>query len=180
MYKNLFLVTIIALSTIKNTAQQNIDIVRLDSDSLSYLFHITQNKTHTVQQDHYYWFKSGRIHKTQGSYYGKLLHGNYKVFNSEGALLEEGRHNKGKKTGLWRTWYENGNIQSTRQKRFPAIRNAYNIREYDSTGKVVKKGFENRNGFSGYRIIEEKNNLMKIRYRKGEVILPRNKKGSKN
>lgn len=117
--------------------------IRIDSANKSFLFQVTDDTRKASGLQYYYWFKSGHIRVTQGSYYGKLLHGNYKVVDIDKHLLEEGQFKKGIKTGLWRTWYENGNLKSTWQRKHGLFKDRYIIREYDTTGKIIIKRPEN-------------------------------------
>jgi len=144
--------------------------VRIDSSDRSYIFQVTDDGRRTNSGLFYYWFKSGRIHKTQGSYYGKLLHGNYKVVDRDRHLLEEGQFKKGLKTGLWRTWYEDGALRSTWRKRFGFWNQTYHISEYDANGNKTKSGFENKGLFTGYQAIWQGDSAVVTRYKKGQAL----------
>ncbi|MCH5718184.1 toxin-antitoxin system YwqK family antitoxin [Niabella hibiscisoli] len=148
--------------------------VRIDSSDRSYIFQVTDDNRRTNQGLFYYWFKSGRIHKTQGGYYGKLLHGNYKVVDRDRHLLEEGQFKKGQKTGLWRSWYTDGVLQSTRRKRFGFWNNSYAIKEYDANGNTIKSGFENKDLFTGYQVNLQGDSSVVTRYKKARHCLTHN------
>jgi len=168
MYKKLIcLKVVILLSHIVNAQYYN-GSIRIDSSDRSYIFRVTDDERTTSRFRYYYWFKSGRIHKTQGSYYGKLLHGNYKVVDVDRHLLEEGCFRKGLKRGLWRTWHENGALKSSWRRRFRLVGNYYNIREYASDGQITKRGYENNKGFTGYQVEWEDKRPIVVRYKKGK------------
>lgn len=144
--------------------------VRIDSSDRSYIFQVTDDNRQTNPGLFYYWFKSGRIHKTQGGYYGKLLHGNYKVVDRDRHLLEEGAFKKGQKTGLWKTWYEDGTLRSTWRKRFGFRNRSYTIKEYDEQGHITRSGFENRGLFTGYEVALQGDSTIVTRYKKGQPL----------
>lgn len=71
-------------------------------------------KTETVKIDNncvYYWHNKGQICSNQGGYAGELLHGEYLVFNQNKKLITKGNLKEGKKVGVWKSWYENGNLK---------------------------------------------------------------------
>ncbi|MFT4093082.1 MAG: hypothetical protein QM640_05530 [Niabella sp.] len=144
--------------------------IRVDSADRSYIFKITDKKRSTSRFRYYYWFKSGRIHQSQGSYYGKLLNGAYKVVDRDRHLLEEGYFKKGRKAGLWRTWYESGRLKSTWRRRFWFIGSSYNIREYDSNGITTKSGYENKGRFTGSQVEWVNDTARIVRYKNGMAL----------
>lgn len=121
--------------------------VRIDSADKSYVFQISDDPTITYINTFYYWFKSGRIHQTQGAYYGKLLHGDYKVIDADRRLLEKGQFKKGIKMGRWLTWHNNGRIKSKLKPRI--FGSGFNLKEYDSFGNIAKKGYLKNGLFTG-------------------------------
>jgi antitoxin component YwqK of YwqJK toxin-antitoxin module len=144
--------------------------VRIDSADRSYIFQVTDDSRRTNSELFYYWFKSGRIHKTQGGYYGKLLHGNYKVVDRDRHLLEEGQFKKGQKTGLWRSWYEDGALKSTRRKGFGFWNKTYRIKEYDANGNTTKSGFENKGLFTGYHTLLHGDSTVITHYKNDQAL----------
>src|SRR5690606_16089089 len=145
--------------------------IRIDSLNKSYIFQVMEGNRRTALKDFYYWFKSGHIHKTQGSYYGKLLHGNYKVIDNDRHLLEEGFFKKGKKVGLWRSWYENGTLKSTWRKHFGFWNKAYALKEFDVHGNSIKSGLENKGLYCGNQVENSGDSSMVKHYKKG-IVLP--------
>lgn len=144
--------------------------VRIDSAGRSFIFQVTDKHQTVSNHTILYWFKSGRIHQTQGSYYGRLLHGRYLVTDSDRRLLEEGQFKNGIKTGTWRTWHENGILKSIWRRRFGLGGNSWQLREYNSNGDLIKKGFENRNGFTGYIVATRTDSAYLVRYKKSTAI----------
>lgn len=61
----------------------------------------------------YYWYNANAIQSTQGGYSGKLLNGLYTEYYLNKNLKEEGVFNKGLKTGLWKSWNEDGTLNHT-------------------------------------------------------------------
>ncbi len=61
----------------------------------------------------YYWYKSNKIYKNKGGFDGKLLHGVYNVYNSDGKLYRSGEFLNGNKNGNWKLWNEHGELLSS-------------------------------------------------------------------
>ncbi len=150
------------------SAQFNSDRRRIDSAERSYVFQVTDKSTWTHTKSFYYWFKSGRIHRTQGSYYGDLLHGNYKVVSPNRHLLEEGQFRKGVKTGRWRTWHENGYLKTVIKPKLILPGKSY--REYDDEGNIIKSGSMRKDLFTGYVCERKGDSVQTVRYNKGKPI----------
>jgi hypothetical protein len=60
----------------------------------------------------YYWYYTERINCNKGGYAGNLLHDSYVLYDKDKRLIEKGYYNKGLKTGTWKRWYPDGEIQS--------------------------------------------------------------------
>jgi len=56
----------------------------------------------------YYWYSAGEIHATQGGFSGRLLNGRYAEFYLNKNLKQQGNFKTGLKTGIWKTWKEDG------------------------------------------------------------------------
>lgn len=71
-----------------------------------------EKKVNTNRQLYYTWFAHHKIHTTRGDFEGRLLHGEYLVFNKERDLLEKGNFKYGVKTKVWKTWYQDGELKT--------------------------------------------------------------------
>lgn len=60
----------------------------------------------------YTWFNAGEIHKSEGDYEGRLLHGSLKKLTIDGVLLEKSSFKHGIKDGKWQEWYLSGKTKS--------------------------------------------------------------------
>lgn len=56
----------------------------------------------------YSWIESGEIHRTQGDYEGRLLHGEFVLKNKESKMIQKGYYKNGLKNGKWKTWNDKG------------------------------------------------------------------------
>ncbi|SDD44229.1 toxin-antitoxin system YwqK family antitoxin [Niabella drilacis] len=139
--------------------------VRIDSPDGSFIFQVTDAAPRLHSSHFYTWFKSGHIYTTEGSYYGRLLHGYFKVVDHERRLVEEGWYKRGAKKGRWRTWHPNGMLQSLTRKRF--WDGALYIKTYDADGRLLKKGFEKNHLFSGQQLTMVNDSAVVITYKKG-------------
>jgi antitoxin component YwqK of YwqJK toxin-antitoxin module len=61
----------------------------------------------------YYWYSANAIHSTQGGFSGQLLNGRYTEYYLNKNLKEQGFFKKGLKSGIWKTWNEDGIIKQT-------------------------------------------------------------------
>lgn len=60
----------------------------------------------------YYWYSANAVHSTQGGYSGRLLNGLYIEFYLNKNLKEQGAFKKGLKSGVWKSWNEDGTVNS--------------------------------------------------------------------
>jgi len=60
----------------------------------------------------YFWFRSGKIHRTEGEFAGKLLDGDYDLFGPDSELFQKGQYRNGRRKGKWKSWYSNGALAS--------------------------------------------------------------------
>ena len=115
------------------------------------------DKVKTKMGHMYYWYVNNDIKKTDGSFDGKLLHGEYKSFFRNLNLREQGSFVYGLKDGTWKSWYLNGNIHEIINYKNGIENGALEI--YDEQGIIVSKtNFKNG----------KKNGKM-ISYEKGKI-----------
>ncbi|MBD3639235.1 MAG: hypothetical protein HUJ25_17900 [Crocinitomicaceae bacterium] len=103
-------------------------------------FYVTFSEKKVKYEDtlHYYWFKAQKIHVTQGSSEGYLLHGSFTKFYHSGQLAEQGRFDKGLKDGQWKQWYESGNLMSIYNYREGELSGDYAL--YNENGDIRESG----------------------------------------
>lgn len=65
----------------------------------------------------HYGFYKGQLISTPGYSQGYALHGEYRVYDRIGLLLERGQFKKGLKDGVWIRWNSSGNILSKKNYR---------------------------------------------------------------
>jgi antitoxin component YwqK of YwqJK toxin-antitoxin module len=140
-------------------------LVRIDSSSLSYRFHVTIETPKPHLSYKYFWFSSGRIHQTVGGYDGKLLHGEYKVTDPEQRLLEQGNWRMGRKWGNWYTWYPDGKLKSLTRHRYRSEMQF--IEEYDAQGNRSRKGYIKKDQFTGQQQVRIKDSTIVVTYKNG-------------
>ncbi|MBR8534938.1 hypothetical protein KDU71_05145 [Carboxylicivirga sediminis] len=116
-YKKLLIYCLLLLLALHSQAQSSADII---PEKRTVLIHkpdtlielsILVNKSDKIELDEhklYAWYAFDKIQVNQGAYAGQLLHGSYKVFNSNDQLIEQGHYQKGLKEGLWTTWDSKG------------------------------------------------------------------------
>ena len=96
------------------SAQELKELRHTRNTDFKYDFYITFSEKKVKYEDtlHYYWFRAQKIHVTQGSSDGNLLHGPFNKFYYSGQLAEQGQFEKGLKEGEWKQWYESGNLMA--------------------------------------------------------------------
>lgn len=83
----------------------------------------------------YYWFEKGLINSSQGAYSGKVLHGQFRLYDRETKqVLESGKFKKGLKNGRWLSWNRTGLLKRS-EIYDDGVLNGLTIR-YDSLGKA--------------------------------------------
>ncbi len=82
-------------------------------DSIVHTGIITKQVSLKINPDlWYYWYFPDQINLNKGGYHGNLLHGPYIVFDNKKKMISAGNYDKGLKSGIWKTWYPNGNMKS--------------------------------------------------------------------
>lgn len=84
----------------------------LRQDNLQYQFSVLDDDKTGVwifdKSKVYFWYKSQKVHNTQGGASGELLHGVFSSFYNSKQLHSQGKFFRGLKTGRWNYWRENG------------------------------------------------------------------------
>ncbi|CAN5882498.1 hypothetical protein BH11BAC7_BH11BAC7_16650 [soil metagenome] len=119
----------------------------------------------------YYWYINDDIKNTDGSFDGKLLHGEYKSFFRDMGLREQGSFNYGLKSGVWRSWFENGKIHEIINYQKGKEHGTQEL--YNEQGEIVSK-IHYKNGMRQGKSIVYKNgkNDTVIIYKNGKAQLP--------
>ncbi|MBP2832836.1 hypothetical protein J8281_11625 [Aquimarina sp. U1-2] len=130
-------------------------------------FQITDKKPKPNSKIKYYWYKSRKVHSSQGDFAGELLDGLYTKHFYTNALAEKGNFNAGKKVGTWKTWYKNGELATVSHYKSGQLsgRNIF----FDSLGHILAIGKYARGKRTGKWVFPQINDT--IRYRKGEVVV---------
>ena len=111
---------------------------RIQDDQFRYEFYTIKDEVTFKKGKVYFWFRAGKIHHTEQGGAGELLHESYKKYYLSDQLAQMGNFKKGLKTGMWKSWYENGLIKST-QGWFNGLRSGtYYL--YDEKGEVTVQG----------------------------------------
>lgn len=86
----------------------------------------------------YYWFKAGAIHNSEDDVTGELLHDVYIKYYLDNQLAEKGSFEYGQKKGSWKTWHQNGMLDT--QQYWQEGRRHGNYYSYDTKGNLLEKG----------------------------------------
>lgn len=127
---------------------------------------ISNKKIKIEKEKLYYWFKTGDIHQSFGSFSGKVLHDSYIKHYPNKQLAEKGTFYYGLKDGLWKTWYPNGSI-----KEVVRWRNGHkqgDFYAYLENGELAETGVYRRNRKRGMWVNFVENDT--IWYKKDQVF----------
>jgi antitoxin component YwqK of YwqJK toxin-antitoxin module len=134
-------------------------------------FSVSDDPVNTVQLKSYYWFKARAVHHAIGGYSGQLLHGEFSKYYLSNQLAAQGVFQQGLKNGVWKAWFENGNLKMiTRWKN--GLQHGIAI-AYAENGTVRTKGRYTNNMKQGEWIDFEKKDT--LRYKKGELVVVKEK-----
>ncbi len=120
----------------------------------------------------YYWYGNNDIKITDGSFDGKLLHGEYKSFYRNMNLKEQGNFNNGLKDGVWKSWYDDGKIHELTNYKKGKEQGVHD--SYDEQGNITcKTNF--KNGIKNGKMISYQKGKIDtiIKYKNGEVQTPK-------
>lgn len=149
----------------------NLDGETLNFETLRYSSDFKPNN-----EKSYWWYKSGKIHETEGGFDGKLLNGSYCVFYLNKALKEKGEFKKGLKHGVWKTWHPNGRLKEvTRWKK--GLKHGV-FESYDENGDLMVQSKYKKGRLHGKSKILVKGNTQ-VRLYKNGVELEKEEKGEK-
>lgn len=112
--------------------------IHVDSNQMKYIFMIKKVKFKPSPKYTYIWYASGNILQNQGSYSGKVLHGDFQAFYANKKLAQQGKFQKGLKKGTWLIW-DNDGILKTSDSWDNGIKNGdYSI--YSNKGRLLEQG----------------------------------------
>jgi hypothetical protein len=113
-------------------------IKRISDANFRYEFYTTDKEVKPKADKIYYWFKGGLIHNAQAGTAGMLLNGPFVKMYHSNQLAEQGTFKNGLKTGLWKTWYPNGIVETT-QKWGNGVKSGM-FYHFDENGIMTEKG----------------------------------------
>jgi hypothetical protein len=85
----------------------------------------------------YFWYSANQLCYSNGSYSGRLLHGQYSSFYPNHFLLSQGQFSNGLKQGSWKRWFSNGSIHEIINYRNGLLHGAYEL--YSPNGHLEQR-----------------------------------------
>lgn len=126
----------------------------------------------------YAWFKSKKVHYTQGSFEGVLLHGKYVSFHNDQQLKEEGSFKNGLRDGLWKEWYPDGTLKETTNWS-AGFRHGPNT-VYNTNGrKQIERHFKGDELNGNWILYQEGKEDSIVKYKRGKALTPKTRQRSK-
>ncbi len=153
------------------TAMEPFNKKSINNTEFKEAFETTEDEPRAKLGIKYYWFKSRKVHATQSDYSGELLNGQYTKYYYSNQLAEKGKFNKGKKTGTWKSWYDNGALAS--RKKYANGRLSGRSVFLDTTGQIISTGKYSKGKRSGVWLFPQKGDT--ISYHKGKERIHKEK-----
>jgi antitoxin component YwqK of YwqJK toxin-antitoxin module len=118
----------------------NTDVISKVNIDTVYVFRVSgyDKKINHKVNKMYYWFYHDNFNNSQGSHFGRLLHGTYEKTFLKGNPIEQGEFKHGLKINKWSEWYPNGYFKSRHTYRKGILQGVY--MNYEETGKRSQKG----------------------------------------
>ena len=153
------------------------EIIITSGDSLvrAHVLYEAQKQIRTNNDAIYYWFRANQIKRNQGRFSGKLLYGEYSVYDASDNLITIGNFKKGMRKGEWVRWYSNGNIKSIYHWRKGIKHGRFKI--FSENGENVEKG-RYRKGKLKFKKVnnKEEEQFNKVKYVKMKEVPDTSKK----
>ncbi len=99
-----------------------------------------------------------------------MLNGGYAEYYPNKNLKVQGRFDLGTKTGVWKTWTESGTLISMIS--YERGRRVGEFSEYDSNGKMIRKGTYQNDQLEGKIYTYQKDSVATVSYKQGKVVPP--------
>ncbi|MFL9843560.1 toxin-antitoxin system YwqK family antitoxin [Flavobacterium rhizosphaerae] len=138
---------------------------RISDENYRYEFYTTNKKVSPRSDRNYYWFKGGRIHQSEEGVAGELLHDEFLKFYHSNQLAESGLFKNGLREGVWKTWFEDGTLQSVAD--WHKGQKDGKSQEFDKNGDLLETGRYRNNKKHGVWIIAKDT----LQYKKGILLL---------
>jgi len=165
------IVIVIIFSVLLFSFTDPYSLKKISDKEYRYEFYTTDKIIGPKSTRTYYWFKGGLIHSSQAGIGGPLLHDNFKKFYHSNQLAEQGKFKNGLKVGLWKTWFQNG-IMETTQEFYNGL-NSGKFQRFDTNGNLIEKGKFSKGKKDGLWINYISKNT--IKYKSGVVFIPKPK-----
>lgn len=139
--KQLFFLILIVL-TLFSFSSDPYSVKRISDGEFRYEFYTVTREVNIKANRTYYWFKGGAIHNSESGVVGEVLNDKFiKLFHSN-QLAEYGFFKKGLKVGEWKTWHENGKLETVTHWR-NGLKNG-NFVSFNQDGDMIeKRDYEN-------------------------------------
>lgn len=151
--------------------QDPYSIKRISDKNFRYEFFTITKKINPKRNKTYFWFKGGLIHQAEFGIAGEVLNGSFKKYFHSNQLAEQGEFNKGLKIGLWKSWHENGKIETTQTWR-SGQKNG-DFFKYNNSGEIIEKGKFSKNLKHGLWIDLVKKDT--VIYKNGNIFIKKKK-----
>lgn len=122
----------------------------------------------------YYWYYNNQINHNIGGYYGRLLHGAYRVFNKNNQMITEGNFSNGIKIGLWKYWFANGSLKASALYKNGKLNG--DVVYFSMSGEKIRVVEYNNGVMDGSETIFRTDTTIVNKYNKGRLIEKKKKR----
>ncbi|MCB0761753.1 MAG: hypothetical protein KDC12_09545 [Flavobacteriales bacterium] len=166
--RKLVLIGIITLAGLWVSAQDALQRdVRTEDERILVHLWSKDKAIRTLPDCEYTWFYAGQLKTTQGGYDGVLLHGDFRRFDKEGNLIENGKFLKGLKSGEWKTWNADGTLVRIDNYKNGTLHGL--VSQYEA-GRLRQQEYYKQGVLHGERIVINSDGTRKTQYYKEGVV----------
>lgn len=164
--------TLFVFGTIACIARTSTIPIYINGPDSSVHAHVLSEESRTKPEgDHrYYWYSKNTILSSDGSFSGRLLHGQYTAYYPDHNLLAQGAFIRGLKTGKWISWFPGGGMHERSHFSKGKLNGPTEV--YDSTGRLTVRIYY-RNGVRDGKtkfFSQDKSDSV-IRFKKGHEVV---------
>lgn len=159
---------------VPNTIPKTREIVLNSGDTIQKIHIFITNPSFKANKHYFYnWYQKQRVLRTQGSWSGKLLEGQYEAFYPNHNLLEQGLYSRGYRIGEWKKWYSDGTLQEQSAWKHGLLHGTY--WRFAPDGQLIEQSRYRAGQLHGAQTTYTDGTPQKVRYKKGVLVVKKEK-----
>lgn len=167
---SVWLTMVLMIGTLGSLKSQSMNpLLSIHQDDVKMVFRYGDIKISPKENVMYYWTKYRKVHHTKGGYAGQLLDGKYEEFFISGQLKVNGTFKKGAKTGIWKSWYENGMTEEVVHWT-KGVQHGHYVFYYDNGATKEEGHFKNGKKHGVVHQYDKEGEKSRIRFKNGTQV----------